>query len=231
MGNNLRGTLPWELALLTNMETIQVRLNELSGTIPTQYRRLSRLRTFEVAENYMTGTIPCWMYGFKEPQDVDDDEVTTSNDDGCSDAKTLPFLRTLDLVTNYFTGTLQADVQLYPGLNFMYLSGNALSGSIPDELFDIGIDNDTIDDSLIELTMMYNMLSGSIPTTIGNLRHLELFWIDENFLIDGTIPTQLGTLIEMKDLSISYCRLSGEFRFLSSCVRAPNDSSFFNVIT
>ena len=164
----------------------------------------------------MTGTIPAWMYGCK-PKGDDVDDVNTLNNgmNDCSKAKTFPLLSKLDLAYNYFTGTLQTGVQLYPGLKFMYLSGNALSGSIPEELFDISInrnseDFDAIYESLTELTMMNNMISGSIPTTIGNLIDLELLWIDENFMIDGTIPTQLGSLIEMKDLSISYCQLSGK---------------------
>ena len=34
--NRLRGTLPWELSLLTSLEVMDLGLNSLSGSIPTQ---------------------------------------------------------------------------------------------------------------------------------------------------------------------------------------------------
>lgn len=55
--------------------------------------------------------------------------------------------------------------------------------------------------SLVELDMDSNMLSGSIPTWIGDLRALEILDLDSNKLT-GNIPTELGdsSLLRVIDL-------------------------------
>ena len=42
-------------------------------------------------------------------------------------------------------------------------------------------------------SLAFNNLQGSIPTELGTLTELELLWLDENQLI-GTIPTELSNL-------------------------------------
>jgi hypothetical protein len=57
--NNLQGTLPTELALLSDqLVKVDVTLNQVSGTIPTELGQLSRLEVFFVAANKITGTVP-----------------------------------------------------------------------------------------------------------------------------------------------------------------------------
>ncbi|XVF83242.1 hypothetical protein PTKIN_Ptkin16aG0119200 [Pterospermum kingtungense] len=70
-------------------------------------------------------------------------------------------------------------------LEYLYLAGNQISGSIPD-----GIGN------LVNLTHMHlgeNLLTGYIPTSIGKLQNLGLFDLSLNCL-SGNIPSDIGLI-------------------------------------
>jgi hypothetical protein len=56
--NKLRGTIPWELALLTSLEVIDVGLNSLTGSIPTRIIDPTNLLVIVVLWNELTGSIP-----------------------------------------------------------------------------------------------------------------------------------------------------------------------------
>jgi len=56
--NNLRGTLPWELVLLTNLELINIADNNISGSIPSRIHELSHLKYFYASRNDITGSLP-----------------------------------------------------------------------------------------------------------------------------------------------------------------------------
>jgi len=53
--NNLYGTLPWELVLLTNLESIDFTWNGLAGSIPPRISELTRLESFGVQSNSLMG--------------------------------------------------------------------------------------------------------------------------------------------------------------------------------
>ena len=52
-------------------------------------------------------------------------------------------------------------------------------------------------------------LSGTIPSTIGNLIYLEKLWLDHNNL-SGEIPNTIGNLINLYTLRLNVNQLSGE---------------------
>ena len=56
--DNLRGTLPPELGLLTDLEYLNVNSNQLTGTIPTQLGNLWSLTHLGLANNDLQGTLP-----------------------------------------------------------------------------------------------------------------------------------------------------------------------------
>lgn len=59
------------------------------------------------------------------------------------------------------------------------------------------------------LTFLVNPgLTGSLPTSIGNLKKLESFILADNG-ISGAIPKEIGNLTQLKKLSISKTQLSG----------------------
>ena len=57
--NNLRGTIPPELALLSDhLVSLDLTFNQLTGTIPSELGLLTNLEVVVVSANALTGTIP-----------------------------------------------------------------------------------------------------------------------------------------------------------------------------
>jgi hypothetical protein len=56
--NKFEGTIPTEIAQMTDLGTLHMPGNKFRGTIPTQLLDLSRLNTISLKENFLTGTIP-----------------------------------------------------------------------------------------------------------------------------------------------------------------------------
>jgi len=53
--NNLKGSIPFEIGLLTNLEYINLANNNLYGTLPVQLSRLSNLDSLDLAGNSLGG--------------------------------------------------------------------------------------------------------------------------------------------------------------------------------
>lgn len=56
--NNLRGTIPTELAYVTMLERLDLGDNELYGPIPTEFGQLENMEKLSLSGNMLTGTIP-----------------------------------------------------------------------------------------------------------------------------------------------------------------------------
>ncbi|XP_057766144.1 leucine-rich repeat receptor-like serine/threonine-protein kinase SKM1 [Salvia miltiorrhiza] len=99
----------------------------------------------------------------------------------------LPYLQSLDLSANNFSGPIPQSLSGLPRLRRLALSRNSLSGPIPHSL-----------GSLTQLEEMYldnNMLNDSIPPALNGLKNLRRLEFQGNQL-SGELPdlTQLATL-------------------------------------
>jgi hypothetical protein len=56
--NDLTGTLPTELGLLTGLEYVDLSFNQFTGTLPTELGNLSNLSELYLEYNEIRGTIP-----------------------------------------------------------------------------------------------------------------------------------------------------------------------------
>ena len=96
----------------------------------------------------------------------------------------LTSLTTLDLSGNRLSGQIP-DVRGLTVLTSLNLGDNQLSGAIPDWLSSLT--------SLTTLNLRDNRLTGAIPEELGNLNQLNLLYLDDNQL-SGPIPAALGDL-------------------------------------
>jgi hypothetical protein len=80
------------------------------------------------------------------------------------------------------------------------LSGNALSGAIPDAIGSLT--------GLFSLNLSRNLLSGPIPASLGRIASLESLDLSGNRL-DGPIPLELTGLTSLTFLNLSDNLLSG----------------------
>jgi hypothetical protein len=103
---NVRGQLPYDVGLLTDMTTLSLSVNELSGTIPSSLGALTALNELNLWENQLQKTIPLSLGSLTE-------------------------LTVLDLGSNQLSGTIPSSFGALSALNGLLLNGNQLSGTIP----------------------------------------------------------------------------------------------------
>jgi len=130
--NNLRGRLPWEIVLLTNLFYIDFDGNRMSGSIPSRINELSRLETFWALGNDLTGSLPSIFSPVTLSIDLGENSMNGSFPAGWGEA--MPNLQYLSIERNSFTGTLPADLgNIIPLDNFNFY-GNSFTGSV-DQFF------------------------------------------------------------------------------------------------
>ena len=159
-GNNLRGTLPAELATLTELASLDLGGNQLSGMIPPELRGLTALESLDLSANRLSNAIPLELgdLGSLRALDLSGNRLNGPIPPELGD---LGFLRALDLSGNRLTGEIPAELGHLTNLDVLHLNDNQLSGTIPPELGDISF--------LMQLSLRNNRLSGAIPASLGNL--------------------------------------------------------------
>jgi Leucine-rich repeat (LRR) protein len=207
-GNGLSGSLPSELALLSDSLTRLdlAKTNDsnevfLGGNLPSEIGMLTMLQYISLSKQQMTGTIP-------------------------NEVGKLSLLTVLDLERNKFEGSLTANIGDLQQLYNLYLGSNNLSGDIASEVgrlqFLINLDlrgNDfssSLPSELGKLSFLQslslggNKLTGTIPSFLGRLSNLQGTFDLSGNLLSGTIPTTLGQLsMLLTVLNLSSNNLSG----------------------
>ena len=225
--NNLKGTIPHEISLLTHLESISFADNKLYGTIPQSIQTLSNLLFFQVAVNELTGTISDSMIQqwknveiisfFENMLEGSIPEVIASN--------RLVYLEIVDFARNRLTGslpsigdntdnsisTIETQKKNSPpslsgpfawssSLRMVFVEENFLTGSIPNSLYDLN--------PLEILSLNDNLLTGEIDARVGNLSNLSILNVHRN-IIHGSIPTTIGRLQALTGLALNGNLLSG----------------------
>ncbi len=197
--NNLAGTLPLELGLLTEIQQLWLRNNALTGPIPAELGQLTLLRTLLLYSNALTGKIP------EELGNLSQLETLFLSENALSGAippelGKLSRLEWLILCCNNLSGEIPTEFGNLLRLEMLALGQNYLSGPIPPELGKLS--------RLESLTLFENNLSGPIPPELGKLAQLKLLYLHENDL-SGPIPAELGKLSRLKRLTLFENNLSG----------------------
>lgn len=115
----------------------------------------------------------------------------------------LPYLQTLDLSNNFFTGPIPNSFSNLTRLQKLTLSSNSFTNSVPDS---IGL---LI--NLEELSLDNNNLQGTIPLSLNGLKNLKRLQIQSNKLTDE-FP-ELTQLSQLVFLDASKNAISGNIPF------------------
>jgi serine/threonine protein kinase/Leucine-rich repeat (LRR) protein len=125
--NNLVGTLPESIVLLTGLEILNIDFNYLSGTLPDAVGQMTKLRYLSFRRNFLSGTIQSAIFDGLQ-------WLETLYLDGNLLTGTLPFLNStamgfshlylIDLVDNALTGSLPTDFCNFPALEVMLAANN-----------------------------------------------------------------------------------------------------------
>ncbi|CAB9499031.1 Leucine Rich Repeat [Seminavis robusta] len=199
--NNLVGSLPEELYLLTSLQTLSVGVNDLRGTISTRIGQLTNLEGLVLGRLQLRGTIPSEIGLMKHLYAIS----LVGNDrlEGFipSEIWTLTTLDTINLRNNpLLKGTIATEVGLMSALRWLILDDCSIYGSIPTELGKA--------DALDVLYLASNQLSSTIPSELGNLPNLASIQLFGNSL-QGTLPTELGMVTSTTMLTLGHNQLSG----------------------
>ena len=197
--NNLDGTIPTDIGVLTALESLNMAGNALTGSLPTEIGNLTLLHNIHLGDNQLSGNIP----------------ASIGN---------LTSLEYLMLFTNQFSGDLPAEMASLTTLQWLFLAENQLSGSLPAWLGDLTaltslqLQNNQFSGTipteigslanLTELHLEYNQLTGGIPTQLGSLTNLEQLFLHDNELTGG-IPAEIGNLTSLVQLHLQFNQLSG----------------------
>ena len=197
--NPLTGTVPTELAQLTKLTRLDLDGNQLTGTIPVELTQLTRLKYLSLASNQLTGTIPTELARLTNLTDLSlgDNQLTGTIP---TELAQLTKFTSLDLGLNQLTGTIPTELAGLTKLTWLILGGNQLTGTIPTELAQLT--------KLTRLNLSGNQLTGTIPTELAQLTKLTSLDLSGNQLT-GTIPTELARLTELEELLLSWNQLTG----------------------
>ncbi|CAB9503089.1 Leucine Rich Repeat [Seminavis robusta] len=150
--NNLQGSLPPEMFLLTHASIVGLAKNSLVGSIPSEIADLSDLKAFVLHENQLTGTVPP-IEPFPRIMLV---QLSDNQLNGTLPTKlqNLPLLFDFNVTGNALTGTLPTEFGLLEGMKNLWLSNNHFEGSIPAAMANL---------TLKEFAVDGNLLTGEIP--------------------------------------------------------------------
>ncbi|KAF3967777.1 hypothetical protein CMV_008248, partial [Castanea mollissima] len=195
--SNLEGSLPKSIGSLKFLEYLNLRRCNFTGAIPTSLGNLTKMIYLDLSYNNFNGLLPSSIFD-------------------------LPNLSVLDLHNNQLVGPLPNHVS---GLNLLIdlsLGSNFLNGTLPSWLFSLtSLVRLTLDhnqfigeigkfkynNSLDYLDLSYNMLQGSIPSSISRLVNLSYLSLSSNNL-QGSVPSSISRLVKLTYLSLSSNNLS-----------------------
>ncbi|MFZ2359435.1 MAG: hypothetical protein WA040_08815 [Anaerolineae bacterium] len=216
--NGLTGEIPAEIGDLTHLLSLNLNGSLFNGPIPTTLGNLTNLEGLFLYRNQLTGPIP-------------------------RELGKLVNLDRLLLYSNQLSGPIPAELGNMSSLIFMDLADNQLSGSIPPSLGQLT--------NLCDLDLSSNHLTGTLPPELGNLTrigwcsHASALHDTRNILspalpplsdagrppqpntgylnlaanhLSGAVPVELGQLTETSGLNIGCNMFSGDLPYAVSHV-------------
>ena len=173
--NNFTGTLPTELARLTDLKMFQLGFNHVSGSISADWANMTDLQVLYLNSNNIEGTLP-------------------------EDFGAITSLRYLNMSDNNISGTLPPSIGQMGDLNDITLHVNRISGSLPLEMGSISplrhlrMQNNKLNGnltkfttlgslrSLVTLDLYENEMVGDVPASLQNLTSLMYLYVDNQHL-------------------------------------------------
>ncbi|KAL1542832.1 receptor protein-tyrosine kinase CEPR2-like [Salvia divinorum] len=147
---------------------------------------------------------PCRFYGIHCDQEmvtgISLDNLSLSGEISPS-LSALRGLASLALTSHSLTGPLPAELSKCLSLKILNVSGNYLSGSVPDL---------SVLTSLEVLDLSLNSFTGPFPGWVGSLTSLVSLGLGENSYDEGEIPRSIGELKKLQWLYLANSSLRGE---------------------
>ncbi|CAB9504613.1 LRR receptor-like serine threonine-protein kinase [Seminavis robusta] len=199
--NQLGGTLPDELSLLSTLKSAALLKNEIQGSIPSRLSKLTELEALFLDSNELSGSLPTELGTLPTIRHI----WTLANFQLGGTIPTeiaqLSTLKELLIDSSNLTGQIPSELGLMSNLEFFWAWSNPLTGTLPTEL--------GLMTSMRRFGLWNCTLSGSIPTEMGMMESMDELAFDDNPKMVGTIPSELGMLSKLTTLHFGGTSLTG----------------------
>ncbi|KAM3324881.1 hypothetical protein P3S67_000005 [Capsicum chacoense] len=205
--NQLSGPIPSELGNLKSLNYLLLHNNQLSGPIPSELRNLKNPNHLVLSNNKnLFGPIPSELGNLKKLNNLElsDNQLSSPIPSVLGNLKNL---NNLTLSNNQLTGSIPSSFENLRNLQTLFLCNNNFIEKIPSSICNLT--------SLIVLYLSRNNLKGKIPRSLENCKRVEVFDLGDNLLND-TFPMWLGTIPDLRVLSLRLNKLHGPIRTLGS---------------
>eukprot|EP00884_Botryococcus_braunii_P021319 jgi/Botrbrau1/7871/Bobra.9_2s0047.1 len=208
-GNQITGNITevsLGLAEMTQLEYLDLSGMMLVGPLDTACGLAStdRLKELNLAQNALSGEIPACILGMSSLQEIHLDQNLLQGAIPTIPSSTPLIYFTAAEQMGGFTGgglngPLPENLAAFPQLSFLDLSGNMLTGPLPQRL----------PPTLVDFRVSYNFLTGTIPSGFGDNSALKTLELGNNEFI-GTLPPAVARNKNMKLLDVQSNHLEGE---------------------
>ncbi|KAF8665842.1 hypothetical protein HU200_053921 [Digitaria exilis] len=229
--NRLLGDIPHGLGNHSNLLALTLDNNMLSGAIPSSLGNISSLSNFSVQHNMLSGTIPPNAFSnlvHLQRIFMDSNQFHGHIPASIANASNLSVLQ---LLSNFFSGSVPPEVGRLRNLRWLQVTGNLLHAKESRdwefittltncsglETLGLGLNKfegilpgsfANLSTSLVSVILASNKISGSIPKDIGNLINLQNLFLYENSFT-GTLPSSLSKLTNLAVLQADRNKISG----------------------
>lgn len=219
----LNGTIPSEIGRLTNLRSFWVGYNRLEGTIPDVFKNMTNLNTFAVNSNNLKGTIPngVSMSSNLERLFLDENLLTGTLPVDLGNVLSLVDVR---VHTNQLTGKLPLSLTYLNNLKYFYIHKNKFDGPLPGSI---------VQDwkAMRKFEAYENEFTGTISTQFGQLPDLVSLDLHSNNF-DSVIPSVICNAGFIEKLDLSLNSISGRIpNELARCTRMVTLDLSFNLLT
>ncbi|BAH95336.1 receptor kinase-like protein Xa21 [Oryza sativa Japonica Group] len=257
--NTLSGAIPSSLGKLTGLTDLALAENTLSGSIPSSFGQLRRLSFLSLAFNNLSGAIPDPIWNISSLTIFEVISNKLSGTLPTNAFSNLPSLQEVYMYYNQFHGRIPASIGNASNISIFTIGLNSFSGVVPPEigrmrnlqrlelpetLLEAKETNDwkfmtaltncsnlqevelggckfggvlpdsvsNLSSSLVSLSIRDNKISGSLPRDIGNLVNLQYLSLANNSLT-GSLPSSFSKLKNLRRLTVDNNKLIGSLPF------------------
>jgi Leucine-rich repeat (LRR) protein len=217
-GQSLIGSIPSQLSWLTGLQRLILTSNRLSGSIPKElFTNLVQLEVLDLGFNKLTGPLPPSLSSLVQLRrfSVNGNRLT-----GSCPSRLPPSLQILELNANpflsgslplqawsdYFLAEKKKDNGTMSQLTMLNIGATAISGTIHGPSFATNAF-----EQLTSFVLYGTRLNGTIPTEIGHLSNLKDLGFSDLALLTGTLPTQMYELTNLERFIMVSVEIHGHF--------------------